>query len=239
MNSKKKLTGKPQSPKLSRLLIVENTFRLGMGLLLAKILQIAGDSSLTTKVIDSSDVERELTHFKPEVVVLDVDSLRHATALQIALNIRQQDQMQIIVFMSGGANPILVKEGMLSVLWSNAYWLNEPSRYPALVYPEILRAFNGKKQLSTEVLEAAVTETKHLGLLSPQQHRVMRLVSNGSSNAKIAIDCRLTVKAVERTIAAASKILGVEASSPETNHRVNAANKYRRSMLFADFPGWD
>lgn len=239
MNTKKKLTGKPQNPKLSHLLIVENTFRLGMGLLLAKILQIAGDSSLTTKVIDSSDVEREMTDFKPEVVVLDVDSLRHATALQIALNIRQQDQMQIIVFMSGGANPILVKEGMLSALWSNAYWLNEPSRYPALVYPEILRAFNGKKQLSTEVLEAAVTETKHLGLLSPQQHRVMRLVSNGSSNAKIAIDCRLTVKAVERTIAAASKILGVEASSPETNHRVNAANKYRRSMLFADFPGLD
>lgn len=239
MNTKKKLTGKPQTPKPSRLLIVENTFRLGMGLLLAKILQIAGDSSLTTKVIDSSDVERELRDFNPEVVVLDVDSLRHATALQVALSIRQQDQLRIIVFMSGGANPILVKEGLLSALWSNAYWLNEPSRYPALVYPEILRAFNGKKQMSTEVLEAAVTETKHLGLLSPQQHRVMRLVSNGASNAKIAIDCRLTVKAVERTIAAASKILGVEASSSETNHRVNASNKYRRSMLFADFSSLD
>ena len=210
-----------------------------MGLLLAKILQIAGDPSLKTKVIDSSDVEHQLIEFKPEIVVLDIDSLRHSAALQTALLIRKQDPGQIIVFMSGEANPVLVKEGMLSALWSSAYWLNEPSRHPALVYPEILRAFNGKKQLSSEVLESAVTETKHLGLLSPQQHRVMRLVSNGASNAKIAIECRLTVKAVERTIAAASKILAVEASSPETNHRVNAANKYRRSMLFADLTSLD
>ena len=164
-----------------------------MGLLLAKILQIAGDPSLTTKVIDSSDVEHQLIEFKPEIVVLDIDSLRHSAALQTALLIRKQDPGQIIVFMSGEANPVLVKEGMLSALWSSAYWLNEPSRHPALVYPEILRAFNGKKQLNSEVLESAVTETKHLGLLSPQQHRVMRLVSNGASNAKIAIECRLTV----------------------------------------------
>ena len=237
MSSKKKLIGKPQSRGLQRLLVVENTFRLGMGLLLAKILQIAGDPSLKTKVIDPEEIEKELEAFKPEVVVLDIDSLRHAAALQIALDIRAQNPDQIIVFMSEGANPILVKEGMLSALWSNAYWLNQPSRYPALVYPEILRAFNGKKQLSTEVLEAAVAETKHLGLLSPQQHRVMRLVSNGASNSKIAAECRLTVKAVERTIAAASKLLDVEPSSVDTNHRVNAANKYRRSMLFADFAG--
>lgn len=235
MSAKKKLIGKPQSPKLSRILVVENTFRLGMGLLLAKILQIAGDSSLTTRVVDTANVERELVEFKPEVVVLDIDSLQHATALQTALDIRQHNSKQIIVFMSGSANSVLVKEGMLSALWSDAYWLNEPSRYPAMVYPEILRAFNGKKQLSNEVLEAAVTEAKHLGLLSPQQHRVMRLVSIGASNAKIATECRLTVKAVERTIAAASKMLDVEPSSPETNHRVNAANKYRRSMLFANF----
>ncbi|MBC7463792.1 MAG: response regulator transcription factor [Actinobacteria bacterium] len=237
MTSKKKPIMNPQVTTLSRLLVVENNFRLGMGLLLAKILQLAGDPSLQARVIDAKDLAQELSDFKPEVVVLDIDSLRHSAALQIALDILDQNPDQIIVLMSEGANPIMVKEGMLSALWSNAYWLNQPSRYPELVYPEILRAFNGKKQLSTEILEAAVLESKHLGLLSPQQHRVMRLVSLGASNAKIARDCRLTVKAVERTIAAASKSMDVEPSSPDTNHRVNAANMYGRLMHFADISG--
>ena len=241
------MSGKPRSVtnaktatrSLKRVLIVENTFRLGMGLLLAKILQIAGEASLVTRVVDAADVVREMDSFDPDVVVLDVDSLRHTGALQLALDIRNKYPEKVLVFMSEGVNPILVKEGMLSALWSNAYWLNQPSRYPALVFPEILRALNGKKQLNTEVLEAAVNETKNLGLLSPQQHRVMRLVAMGASNAKIALDCRLTVKAVERTIAAASKLMEVETSSPDTNHRVNAANKYRMTMLFADFDGRD
>jgi len=234
MSNKRKLASNPSATKLSRLAIVENSFRLGTGLLLAKILQLAGDPSLKTKVVDPHNLAQEFNEFQPQVVVLDVDSLRHTSALQIALDIREQDPDRVIVFMSEASNPILVKEGMLSPLWSNAYWVNQPSRFPALVYPEILRAFEGKMQVSHEVLTAAMVETKHLGLLSPQQHRVMRLVSLGASNAKIARDCRLTVKAVERTIAAASKILGVEPSSPDNNHRVNASNMYRRVMLFAE-----
>ena len=241
------MSGKPRqgSPSksteraLRRILVVENTFRLGMGLLLAKILQIAGDASLATRVVDVEDVIAEMDSFAPDVVVLDVDSLRHAGALNLALDIRHKYPEKVIVFMSEGANPILVKEGMISALWSNAYWLNQPSRYPELVFPEILRAFNGKKHLNTKVLEMAIDESKHLGLLSPQQHRVMRLVATGASNSKIATDCRLTVKAVERTIAAASKLLSVEPSSPDTNHRVNAANNYRRTIFFTDFPSLD
>lgn len=231
------MVGKPQGRTPKRILVVENTFRLGMGLLLAKILQIAGDSALKTRVVDAEEVAVETKNFKPDVVVLDIDSLRHAGALNVALEIRNSFPEIVIVFMSEGANPILIKEGILAALWSNAYWLNQPSRYPALVYPEILRAFNGKKQLNPQVLEAAANETKHLGLLSPQQHRVMRLVATGASNSKISKECRLTIKAVERTIASASKLLEVEASSVDTNHRVNAANKYRQSMLFADFAG--
>lgn len=234
MTTNEKLESDPPTTRLSRLAIVENSYRLGMGLLLAKILQLAGDPSLQTRVVDANNLAQELADFKPQVVVLDVDSLRHSAALQIALDIREQDPDLIIVFISETVNPVMVKEGMLSPLWSHAYWVNQPSRLPALVYPEILRAFEGKKNVSDEILAAAVLETKHLGLLSPQQHRVMRLVSMGASNAKIARDCHLTVKAVERTIAAASKIMDVEPSSPDTNHRINASNMYRRIMLFAD-----
>ena len=44
----------------------------------------------------------------------------------------------------------------------------------------------------------------------------------------------MTTKAVEQTISTASKLLEVEVSSPNTNHRVLAAMIYRRAVLFAD-----
>jgi len=57
-------------------------------------------------------------------------------------------------------------------------------------------------------------------------------MSTGLSNAAIGRQCGISTKAVERTIAAASKLLNVEAASAETNHRVNAAMKYLKAMSF-------
>lgn len=230
-----KLSAVNPTRSIERIVIVENSFRPGVGLLIAKLFRVKNDSTFSTLIIDSDDLDSSMPDYDPDVVVLDVDSLRHFNALNVAVEIRALRPDQVIVFSSDHPNPVLVKEGMVAALLSRAYWLNQPSQNPSLVLPEIIRAFSGNKQLNPEVLEAAVTETTHLGRLSPQQHRVMRLMSLGASNAKIAQDCRITAKAVERTIAAASKLLEVDASSPDINHRVKAANKYRQSMLFTDF----
>lgn len=230
-----KLSAVNPTRSIERIVIVENSFRPGVGLLIAKLFRVKNDSAFSTLIIDSDELDSSIPNYDPDVVVLDVDSLRHFNALNVAVEIRALRPDQVIVFSSDHPNPVLVKEGMVAALLSRAYWLNQPSQNPSLVLPEIIRAFSGNKQLNPEVLEAAVTETTHLGRLSPQQHRVMRLMSLGASNAKIAQDCRITAKAVERTIAAASKLLEVDASSPDINHRVKAANKYRQSMLFTDF----
>ena len=132
------------------------------------------------------------------------DSLRHSNALGVAISVREQYPHQVIVFSSDRANPVLVREGMVAALWSRAYWLNQPTKHHAYVLPEIPWAFHGKKPLNSRVLEHAASQTSHAGSLTPQPHRVMRLVSLGASNAKIARDCKMTPKAVERTIATAS-----------------------------------
>lgn len=227
---------KPISKKLlERILIVENSFRPGVGLNIAKHFRTEKNPKVDPLVIDTDEVASSMRTFKPDVVILDVDSLRYANALDVAIGIREQNPDQVIMFSSDRSNPVLVKEGIVAALWSRAYWLNQPSKNPTLVLPEIQRAFSGNKPLNPQVLESAASETSHVGRLSPQQHRVMRLMSLGASNAKIGLECKMTTKAVERTISAASRLLAIEASSPDVNHRVLAAMTYRRAVLFADF----
>lgn len=219
---------------LERILIVENSFRAGVALGIARIFRNEEFPNVETVIIDSDEFSASLVNFNPDVVIIDVDSLRHLIAINIASDIRERNPSQIIIFASDHPNPVLVKEGMIAAVWSRAYWLNEPSKSPGVVLSEIRRAFKGGKSLNPEVLEAAFSESRHLGLLSPRQHRVMRLMSSGYSNSKIASECGMTVKAVERTIAAASHLLDVAPSTKDTNHRVNAALNYRQSMHFAD-----
>ena len=220
---------------LERILIVENSFRPGVGLHIAKLCRSKSDPKVESLVIDTDEIHLSMRTFKPDLVILDVDSIHHANALDVAIGIREQNPEQVIMFSSDRSNPVLVKEGIVAALWSRAYWLNQPTKHPSLVLPEIHRAFSGNKPLNPHVLESAASETSHVGRLSPQQHRVMRLMSLGASNSKIGRECKMTTKAVERTISAASKLLEVEASSAEINHRVLAAMTYRRAVLFADY----
>lgn len=225
---------KKQSKTLERISIVENMFSPGLGLFVAKILKNSSHPAVETVVVDSDDVVSDIKSFRPNVVILDVDSLHYLNSLTIAMTVRGVVSDQVIIFMSDRANPVLVTEGMVAALWTRAYWIHQPSRNPATVLPEIVRAFSSTQQLDLSVLESALSNTVHFGLLSPQQHRVMRLLAMGGSNASIARECNLSIKAVERTIATASKLLEVEPTSVDTNHRVKAALKYLELMLFSD-----
>lgn len=219
---------------LERILIVENAYRPGVGLQIAKLVRSERNPDLESMVVDGDEALDSLSSFQPDVVILDVDSLRYAVALETAIRIREYNPNQVVMFSSERSKPILVKEGIVAALWSRAYWLNQPSKNPTLVLSEIHKAFNGKMPLNPQVLEGAAKETSHVGSLTPQQHRVMRLMCLGASNAKIARECKMTTKAVERTISAACKVLGIQSASSDVNHRVLAAITYRRMVLLAD-----
>jgi DNA-binding NarL/FixJ family response regulator len=217
---------------LQRILIIENSFRPGMGSFIAKGFDEAKDVDVETLVIPSEESLAGLKNFDPDVVLVNMDSLRRSDALTSALAIRGESPSRVIIFMSERENPAIAKEGLVSALYTHAYWLNKPCRDPRTVIAEIERAYEGGVSVDATLLEAVLTEHNYQGLLSPQQHRVMRLMSTGLSNAAIGRQCGITTKAVERTIASASKLLNVEAASAETNHRVNAAMKYLKAMSF-------
>lgn len=224
----------PLVPKtLDRVLLIENSYHPKNSEFISKLFETRA-SQIEFRVIDAEIFHQAISEFSPEVILIDVDSMRHRDALELAYEFQTLVPNTTVIFLSDRVNPIYVKEGMSSAIWSRAHWLNQPSRNPEIVIPAILRALKGQKQLNPEVLESANRQTGHIGLLTPQQHRVMQAMSRGASNSKIAQECHLTPKAVERTIAAACKLLGVSSSSVDINPRVTASNLYRSSMDFHD-----
>lgn len=215
-----------------RILILENPFRPGMAAFIAAGFEKCAGYQIQAKTASVFDHSAALVDFNPEVVLIDMDSLRRSDAMSAALAIRKEKKHLTIIFMSERENPAMAKEGILAALYEHSYWLNKPFREPAIVLSEISRAVESGVQLNETLLEAIVNEAAYHGLLSPQQHRVMRLMTNGLSNAAIARECGLTEKAVERTIATASNLLNVEPASADTNRRVNAVMTYMRAMSF-------
>lgn len=218
---------------LDRIVLIENSYHPRNSEFISLLFQTRA-TLIQFRVIDKDLFKEVATEFRPDIILIDVDSMRHREALELAHKIQKLASDQIIIFLSDLVNPIHIKEGMCAAIWSRAHWLNQPSRKPELVIPAMLRALKGQKQLNPEVLESANQLASQIGLLSPQQHRVMQAMSRGESNSKIAKECHLTPKAVERTIAAASKLLGVSGASADVNPRVMASNLYQISMDFHD-----
>lgn len=217
---------------LKKILILENQFRAGMGSFIAKGFETAPGFEVSAMVVATDNYLEKATKFEADLILIDMDSLRRTDALVSALELRKTFPTIPVVFMSERENPVLTKEGLVAALFSNCYWLNKPTRSPQLVLAELEAAYHGKAQLDSSLLEEALTEANYQGLLSPQQHRVMRLMAAGMSNAAIGKACGISAKAVERTIAAASSLLDVEPASELTNRRVTAAMKYLRAMSF-------
>lgn len=221
-----------QSKMLKKILILENQFRAGMGSFIAKGFESSTEFDVNAIVVSTDNYIENAQKFSPDIILIDMDSLRRTDALSSALELRKTFPEVPVIFMSERDNPVLTKEGLVAALFHNCYWLNKPCRSPKIVLTELEAAYKGKAQLDSSLLEEALSESNYQGLLSPQQHRVMRLMAAGMSNAAIGRECGISAKAVERTIAAASNLLDVEPASELTNRRVTAAMKYLRAMSF-------
>jgi len=221
-----------ESMSLNKILILENQFRAGMGTFIAKGFEDSHDFEVKAVVVSTDNYIESAEKFGPDLILIDMDSLRRTDALSSALALRKTFEKVPVIFMSERDNPVLTKEGLVAALFHNCYWLNKPCRSPKIVLTELESVYKGRAQLDSSLLEEALTESNYQGLLSPQQHRVMRLMASGMSNAAIGRECGISAKAVERTIAAASTLLDVEPASELTNRRVTAAMKYLRAMSF-------
>lgn len=220
------------SASLARLVIVENGYhQSSFGSVVAITFAVRALPPLKVVVLDHVQVFQHNISFNNSIVILDLDSMHKLDAINLAFQIRKLNRETAIMFMAASPNPVFVREGMLSALSENAFWLKGPARDAQAALREIMSAYRGEMLEDFQFIEPMISETSYFGLLSPHQHRVMHLMALGDSNSEIAKKCQITAKAAERTISKASKLLGVTVGSSVNNHRVLAANKY----LFALF----
>jgi DNA-binding NarL/FixJ family response regulator len=217
----------PSLSPIDRLVIIENGYHPSTeGSVVALSFAARSHSNLKVVVLDHEKVLEQGLDFANSVLILDLDSMHKLDALNLALQIRKSKRKYIIMFMSANPIPVIVREGMLAALEEKAFWLKKPAHNGQNALKEIIRVAAGDVIDDFIFIETIISENSYLGLLSPHQHRVMRLMSVGQSNSEIAKSCKITSKAAERTISKASKLIGVPVSSSANNHRVLAANKY-------------
>ncbi|MEY2634668.1 MAG: hypothetical protein RIS75_608 [Actinomycetota bacterium] len=212
--------------ELKTIVLVEDQNSSGNGSSILGRLQEAAKDSIRFKLIDCRLLQNYLELFSPSIIVLDLDAFDNISALRVALEIRTSRPNQLMIFMSEHSPTALIRDGMQAAVINHSYWLEKPSRSSDNVLQEILQAYHEMKPKKNVTPPQTAKADTEFSKLSPQQHRVMRLLAIGYSNAYIASECRISVKAAERTISSASKLLEVTPASKETNHRVNAALKY-------------
>ena len=80
---------------LQRILIVENSFRVGVAQIIAGYFRSEDFPNLSTIIVDLSEVAAVMKDFDPDVVVVDVDSLRQFEAINVAIEIRTINSEQV------------------------------------------------------------------------------------------------------------------------------------------------
>ena len=111
---------------VERVSICENSFHPGNGETVKNGLESHTNGKIETKVHDFTEAVDVLTTFMPDLVILDLDSLRRIDALNTALELRKSDENLPIIFMTDQPSIAFVRDGLISPLWHRAFWLEKP-----------------------------------------------------------------------------------------------------------------
>ena len=152
---------------LSKVLIIEHASRQGTGEALCTAINAQKEFAVTARRTSPEDAHAALKLFSPQVVLVDMDSIRRSDGLTLGQEIRDHDNAMKIVFMSDRANPSFAKEALLSSISGWSYWLNKPSSSVKNVLKALDDAISGDLPMDASVLDEFLTEDNFKGLLSP------------------------------------------------------------------------
>ena len=190
------------------------------------ILNVALKNGLQTFAIEeiqtattSSAAMQIFRRFDPDVALLDIDLKAGPTGIDVAHAMRRLKPNIAIAFFTSLADPRLVK-----------------STLPALPSDSVIISKNRIQDLSAlfDQIEGLVNGTLDFTDLNNQpvlmnltqsEFEIIRLVSEGLSNAEIANRRVTTIKSTENAIARLNKKLGIPNSS-ESNQRVLLTQHY-------------
>lgn len=187
--------------------------------LLAHALESRG--FLVATAASAADAKRVFAQIDPDAVILDVDLGRGPNGFDVAEAIRRQAPHTAIVFLTN--------------LPDQRFAITEPDTLPkgiAYLRKSALTDIDTLiGALDATLRGQGLDEYRHdrdsdrpLGTLTRKQIQVLRLVAQGKTNAQIAAERGVTVKAIEDTVGRLCAALDIDTSA-EGNARVAAARR--------------
>lgn len=190
-------------------------------------------SQVSARIVDFDDAVRAVQLFNPDIVFFDLTSVQRKLALELAEQLRELSPFVKLVYVDDAPPPQLSGDQHVTALSGYSYWINS-MKYAKSDIPALMEAF--KKIMASDIdmpqsLKTHFASTEgFLSDLTEQQRLIIDLLARGFSNKEIARIAELKVKTVERNIARATQVLGVESEDHESNKRILLVLEYLRRV---------
>lgn len=158
-----------------------------------------------------------------QVGLIDVELGRGSmNGFQLGRRLRVRDEGLRLVFLSSVVDPWMIDAAAASAIAGTSYLLKRKVSNVAQLDAVLRTTAAGGIVVDDQVMQAIHGQEPVSGL-SPQQVRILRLVATGWSNAQIAQELALSVKAVEANITRIARAFGVDQAR---NVRVACVTRY-------------
>jgi len=188
--------------------------------LLASFLENAGFK--VTTATNAPDAKRAIANVNPDAVILDLDLGRGPSGLDVADLITGRRPDIAIVFLTNLSDPRFANREMESD-YPNAAYLNKTMLKDPAVLIQALEAVLHESDLSDFRHDMSID--RPFANLSKTQIQVLRLISEGKTNAQIAKIRGRSLAATESSVTRTLKSLGLD-TDPAINVRVAAARAF-------------
>jgi DNA-binding NarL/FixJ family response regulator len=179
----------------------------------------------TCKVGNVSDALAAMETFDPHVIISDLDFGPGPDGADLLTKVNQDKPWTGMIVLTAHASPELAVHGKSRIPKSAIYLVK--SRLDSV--ENLLSAIEESIIKSTpELNEAAASEGKIV--LSTSQCEILRMMADGLSNAAIAEERGITLRAAEALIQRTFQALGIK-SDPKVNSRVVAVRMWQQGKV--------
>ena len=197
------------------------------------------NTQVSARIADFDDAARAVQIFNPDIVLLDLTSLKRKSAYGLAEQIREISTIAKVVFSSDSPPPLLGGNLHVTALSGYSYWVNTSVRDKgdtSSLIESLNKVMAGEISMPQSLQAEFSSGQDFLSELTPQQRLTIELLARGFSNKEIARIADLKVKTVERNIARATQLLGVQGTEHENNKRILLVLEYLRRVDHEPIP---